>query len=138
MQQAYTSYYQQPDVRGTCDSSQNAYYPAYDQNLYQYGETGYEYSYHGDIIKPSPYQDPSKQPFYSCSSVSEWFAFSDTCYLKGFLAGAGITFLVSNSTVQKAIVRGVINLFSVVQGGVEEVKEQIRDIKAEMSQKSEK
>ncbi|QTA86994.1 Uncharacterized protein dnm_030210 [Desulfonema magnum] len=66
---------------------------------------------------------------------SAYFNFSDPCYLKGFFVGAGLTFLLTNSTIQRAIVRGTVNLMSVVQGGVEEVKEQIKDIKSEMSQK---
>ena len=58
-------------------------------------------------------------------------------YLKGFLLGAGATLVLTNSDVQKALVRGTVKLWSLVQGGVEEVKEQFKDVKAEMSQESE-
>ena len=76
-------------------------------------------------------------PAVSQSSVSTWFQFSDSGYLKGFLIGAGVTLLLTNSTVQKTLVRGAVKLWSLAQGGVEEVKEQFRDIKAEMSQEKE-
>ncbi len=104
-----------------------AYYPQYDQNLYQYGE-GSGHPYQAGEMQAYAY--PQEQP----RTLSTWFDFSDSCYLKGFLIGAGVTFLLTNSTVQKAIVRGGVNLMSALQGGVEEVKEQVKDIKAEMSQ----
>jgi len=143
MQQSFPSYYPQQGGHSskghdhTCSKSQaeayytpqNIQYPQHDQNLYQYGE-GDGYMYQSGAIQPYPYQEDTPPGIFA-----EWFNFSDACYLKGFLVGAGITFLVTNPTIQKAVVRGVINLMSVVQGGVEEVKEQIKDIKAEMSQK---
>jgi hypothetical protein len=68
------------------------------------------------------------------TGVASWFDFSNSGYLKGFLAGAGATLLLTNSTVQKALVRGTVKAWSFVQGGMEEVKEQFQDVKAEMSQ----
>jgi hypothetical protein len=65
-----------------------------------------------------------------------WFEFSNAGYLKGLLAGAGVTLLLTNSDVQKALMRGTVKLWSTIQGGVEEVKEQFKDVKAEMSQES--
>ena len=38
--------------------------------------------------------------------------------------------------MQRAVVKGAVALWSSVQGSVEEVKEQIEDIKAEMSMKA--
>jgi len=81
-----------------------------------------------------PYQAANLQP-YPSAGVASWFEFSNSRYLKGFLLGAGVTFLVTNPAVQKAVVRGAVKLWSIMQGGMEEVKEQIQDIKAEMSQK---
>jgi hypothetical protein len=67
--------------------------------------------------------------------LESWFNFRNTGYLKGFAVGAGVALVLTNSAVQKALVAGAVKLWSAVQGGVEEVKEQIQDIKAEMSQK---
>jgi hypothetical protein len=67
--------------------------------------------------------------------VEAWFNFRNSGYLKGFVVGAGVALILTNPTVQKAVVAGAVKIWSAVQGGVEEVKEQIQDIKAEMSQK---
>lgn len=74
---------------------------------------------------------PSNAPV---SQVGTWFEFSNSGYLKGFLIGAGVTLVLTNPTVQKALVKGTVKVWSTLQGGVEEVKEQFRDVKAEMSE----
>ena len=89
----------------------------HDQNYYQYGVEGYDY-----------------YPAAPADGVGSWFDFSNSCYLKGFLIGAGATLLLTNSSIQKTLVKGTVKLWSIVQGGVEEVKEQFQDVKAEMSQ----
>lgn len=68
-------------------------------------------------------------------ALESWFNFHNSGYLKGFVIGAGMALVLTNPTVQKALVAGAVKLWSTVQGGVEEVKEQIQDVKAEMSQK---
>ena len=80
-------------------------------------------------------------PQYAASSsasgwTSGWLDFRHPDYIKGMLVGAGVTYLATNPAVQKAIVKGAVSLWSTVQGGLEEVKEQIQDIKSEMSMKS--
>ena len=91
--------------------------------------------YQNSAFRPAyPYQEANLQP-YSSTGIAGWFEFSNSRYLKGFLIGAGVTFLATNPGVQKAIVKGAVKLWSLVQGGVEEVKEQIHDIQAEISQK---
>ena len=67
--------------------------------------------------------------------MDTWFNFNNSGYLRGFAVGAGMVLLLTNPAIQKALVSGVVKIWSAVQGGVEEVKEQIQDIKAEMSQK---
>ncbi len=64
-----------------------------------------------------------------------WFAFQDPGYLKGLALGAGIAYVLTNPKVQRALVKGAVTLWSAVQGGFEEVKEQVQDIKSEMSVK---
>ena len=76
------------------------------------------------------------QTGYSNQAAS-WFAFRDPQYLKGFLVAAGLTLLVANPKVQKTVVKGLAKAWSGLQYGIEEVKEQINDIKAEMQFKQE-
>lgn len=65
-----------------------------------------------------------------------WLAFNDPGYVKGLLLGAAAAYLLTNPRVQRAVVKSAVTLWTSVQGGVEEVKEQIQDIKAEMSMKT--
>lgn len=89
-----------------------------------YGPGAVEYGYGAGIpVAPAP-----------ASGIGSWFDFSSSGYLKGFLIGAGATLLLTNSTIQKALIRGTVKAWSFVQGGMEEVKEQFQDVKAEMSQ----
>lgn len=67
------------------------------------------------------------------SPVGSWFNYKDSSYLKGFLVGAGIAVVLANPTVQKALISGTVKCWNAVQGGVEEVKEKVKDVKAEMS-----
>lgn len=62
---------------------------------------------------------------------------SNTSFLKGLLVGAGVAFVATNPTVQKAVVTGAVNLFTAFQGSIEEMKEQIQDAKEELSQTDE-
>lgn len=86
--------------------------------------------YSHDFDRSSPGTAPAPREFGS------WFDLSSAGYLKGLLAGAGITLLLTNTSAQKVLIRGTVKVWSTFQGGVEEVKEQFKDVKAEMSQES--
>lgn len=100
-----------------------------------------EHDYNRQYAMDYYYRDPSSVPAAPPASVPEnaltagWFDISNGSYLKGLLLGAGITVLVTNSTVQDAVMKGVVKLWTMAQGGVEEVKERFKDVKAEMSLK---
>ena len=64
-----------------------------------------------------------------------WLNFRDQQFWKGILLGAGVTLLVTNETVQKAIMKSVAKVYGAVQGGVGELKEKFEDVQAEMRQK---
>ncbi len=102
----------------------SAYPPAYNSGWYAGGTSPYEGS---DAWR----QEGLPQPGF----MENWLDFKNTGYLRGFAVGAGLVLLLTNPALQKALVSGVVKVWSTVQGGVEEVKEQIQDIKAEMSQK---
>ena len=79
-----------------------------------------------------PYQPKSVAP--AAPPVSSWFDFSNPSYLKGFVIASGITLVAANPSVQQALIKGGLKIWNFFQGGVEEIKEQIQDVKAEMSQ----
>jgi len=77
---------------------------------------------------------PSAAPTTTTDSVvSSWFAFTNADYLKGLALGVGAALVVTNPTVQKAVVSGAVKAWAAIQGGVEELKEQVQDAKAELS-----
>lgn len=55
-------------------------------------------------------------------------------FLKGLLIGAAVTYLVTNEQVQRTAIKGVVKTWSLLQGGVEEVKERFGDAAAELQQ----
>ncbi len=69
------------------------------------------------------------------TTLQSWFNFQNSGYLKGFAVGAGVALVLANPTVQRAIVSGAVKLWTTVQGGVEEIKEHVKDITAEISTK---
>ena len=68
------------------------------------------------------------------STLTSWLNFSSIDYLKGLALGAGVALVATNPTVQKAVVSGAVKAWAAIQGGVEELKEQVQDAKAEISQ----
>lgn len=52
--------------------------------------------------------------------------------LTGLLVGAAAAYLLSNENVQRTLIRSLVSVWSTFQGGVEELKERVRDAEAEM------
>ncbi len=102
-------------------------YPYSGYYNYYYDPQGYAQQY--STADPSYYsQSPA-----AASPVGSWFNYQDSSYLKGFLVGAGVALILANPTVQKALISGTVKCWNAVQGGVEEVKEKVKDVRAEMS-----
>lgn len=53
-------------------------------------------------------------------------------FLKGAAVGALAAYLLSNPEVQQAAIKGAVKAWSLLQGGVEEMKERFRDAEAEL------
>ena len=66
------------------------------------------------------------------ASSAPWIDFRDERFVKGLLVGAAATFLLTNEGVQKGAIRSMVRLWSLMQGGVEEMKERFRDADAEL------
>jgi hypothetical protein len=83
---------------------------------------------HGAGTGGPPGQGPA-----SFNWTSGWLDFRNEAYLKGLLVGALGAVLMSNDDVQKKAMQSVAGLWSLLQGGVEELKERFADVEAEMS-----
>ena len=57
---------------------------------------------------------------------------ANTRFLKGAAFGALAAYLLSNPEVQQAAIKGAVKAWSLLQGGVEEMKERFRDAEAEL------
>jgi len=57
---------------------------------------------------------------------------TNTRFLKGAVVGAVAAYLLSNPEVQQAAIKSAVKGWSLLQGGVEEMKERFRDAEAEL------
>lgn len=58
--------------------------------------------------------------------------FANPRFLKGAAFGALAAYVLSNPEVQQAAIKGAVKTWSLLQGGVEEMKERFRDAEAEL------
>jgi hypothetical protein len=63
---------------------------------------------------------------------SSLFGFANDRFLKGLLIGAAAAYLLTNENVQRTAVKGAVKAWSLLQGGVEELKERFHDAEAEI------
>ena len=97
---------------------------AYNQTLYD-GQTPYVRTPDAAI------RERSLVPAGPTSTLGSWFDYSNPSYVKGLLLGAGVTLLVASPTVQNAVIKGSVAAWTALVGGVEEIKERVRDANAE-------
>lgn len=69
---------------------------------------------------------------YTAQPASSFFNFTNDRFLKGLLIGAAATYLLTNENVQRMAIKGAVKAWSMVQGGVEELKERFQDAEAEL------
>jgi len=66
------------------------------------------------------------------SGLASFFQLDNDSFWKGLLVGSLATLLLTNSTVKKGIMKTIIKASASVKGGVEELKEQLADVEAEV------
>lgn len=64
--------------------------------------------------------------------ATPFFNFGSDRFLKGLLIGAAAAYLITNESVQRSAIKGVVKAWSLVQGGAEELKERFHDAEAEI------
>ena len=142
-QPANPGQYQAHDAPGTAGSPDNAGYGAGDNGSDQgvapghHKEPGHdELKYGTDMEKPD-YVGPGHPPemteeISAPSGLASFFQFDNDSFWKGILVGSLATLLLTNSTVKKGIMKTIIKASASVKGGVEELKEQLADVEAEV------
>jgi len=106
------------------------YYPAYPTYASDYQQQPY--------VQQQQYlqQQYPQQPMYDYAIMQRWFDYKNDKWIKGAIVGVAVTLVLTNTTVQKTIAKGVLGVWGTLQSGVEEFKEQIHDIQAESNEKS--
>ena len=91
---------------------------------------------HPGMAQPMPgvyaYYGQQYPQYPAAQKSSSLFGFTNDRFLKGLLIGAAATYLLTNDNVQRAAIKGVVKAWSLVQGGVEELKERFQDAEAEL------
>ena len=88
---------------------------------------------HGHYPQPMGYPgyelDASR---YRQAQNSGLFGFANERFFKGLLIGAAAAYLLTNENVQRTAIKGAVKAWSLLQGGVEELKERFHDADAEI------
>ncbi|MDO8453508.1 MAG: YtxH domain-containing protein [Sulfurimonas sp.] len=83
----------------------------------------------------NPYFNQSAQPK---SLYASYFGETPSDkFLRGLLIGGAAAYLLTNENAQKSIIKAGIKIYSALAGGVEEFKEKIMDVKAELEAEAE-
>lgn len=99
----------------------NGYGPFYTPyNSQQNGANGAVPPYPAYYNQAGPHQSGGLLPMNSDS------------FLKGALIGAAAAYILTNENVQHSMIKGTVKAWSLLQGGVEEMKERFRDAEAEI------
>lgn len=80
---------------------------------------------------------PPQAQYQTESGLASFFDFRDERFIKGAITGAALTFVLTNESFQKNSLKSVLKFWHMLQGGMEEMKERIQDIDAEIKAESE-
>lgn len=111
--------------------SQHAYPPTPGAGQYAAGQPGHAQG-PGALPPgvPHPYAYPAYYP--AQPPTRSLLSLPNDRFLKGLLIGAAVTYLVTNEQVQRTAIKGIVKTWSLLQGGIEEVKERFGDAAAEL------
>jgi hypothetical protein len=103
----------------------------HDPYRYGYPPNGYPPAYlHGYAPWPPGYAPGFQAPAARATAPSSHL--TNPRFLKGALFGAVAAYLLTNETVQQNAINTAVRAWSMVQGGIEEMKERFRDAEAEL------
>ena len=88
--------------------------------------------YYAAVPQPYPPYYASPAPPAQERGTGGFFNFGNERFVTGLLAGAAVTYLLTNETVQRTAIKSAAQVWLAVQGGFEEVEERFRDAAAEI------
>jgi len=131
------------DAPGTVAGYDNAGYGPGDNGSGQgaapghHKEPGHDESKYGTYMEQPDYASPGHPPgmaedISASSGLASFFQLDNDSFWKGILVGSLATLLLTNSTVKKGIMKTIIKASASAKGGIEELKEQLADVEAEV------
>lgn len=84
---------------------------------------------------PGPYPQPMAfpgQPVQGPAWQNQQASLFNDRFLKGVLIGAAAAYVLTNEKIQHAAIKSVVKAWTLMQGGVEELKERFQDAEAEV------
>ena len=135
--------FQQHDAPGDAGGPDNAGYAPSDNGSGQgaapghHKEPGHDELKYGTYMENPDHVGPEQAPqmaeqVSASSGLTSFFQFDNDSFWKGILVGSLATLLLTNSTVKKGIMKTMIKASASVKGGIEELKEQLSDVEAEV------
>ena len=100
-------------------------------NTYPYPPSWYAQAYHQQTAWPG---SPTQQtpPQYMASMPNQIRTSTGSSFLQGALIGAAAAYLLTNDSVQQTAIKSAVKTWTLIQGGMEEMKERFRDAEAEL------
>lgn len=96
------------------------------------GYAAYPAGYPMGQYQAAYYQSQAPYPGAQYQAQTPFLNFSNDRFLKGLLIGAAAAYVLTNESVQRTAIKGVVKAWSMLQGGVEEIKERFQDAEAEI------
>ena len=129
--------FQQHDAPGTAAGYDNTGYVQGDNGSGQGAAPGHDELKYGTYMEQPDHVSPGHPPgmaedISASSGLASFFQLDNDSFWKGILVGSLATLLLTNSTVKKGIMKTIIKASASVKGGVEELKEQLADVEAEV------
>ncbi len=103
-----------------------------DYNEYRSGHSG-----HGGGCGTPAGQAGMYPAYYENTYTDPAVFYHSQQFWKGIALGAIAAIFVTNEGVQKAVMKGAIKMYDMVQSGANELKEKFEDVQAEVRQKAE-
>jgi hypothetical protein len=107
-------------------------YPAQGQAHQGNAYAAYPAAYPAGQYQAAYYQPQGAYLGAQYQTQTPFLNFSNDRFLKGLLIGAAAAYLLTNESVQRSAIKGVVKVWSLLQGGVEEIKERFQDAEAEI------